>query len=92
MEIQTVEKPADWPRNNGEANLELVLRTVDKFKKDPSYKNKELLLSLIDVTDPNEFDERGLVVYSEYESAVINKLYLDAMLLGCQSLKLYLYG
>ena len=75
MDFKTVDKPEDWPRNNRETNLDLILQAVENFKKEPSYKNKELLFSLIDITDLNEVDERGVVVFSEYETAVINKLY-----------------
>ena len=92
MEFKTVDKPEDWPRNNRETNLDLILQAVENFKKEPSYKNKELLFSLIDITDLNEVDERGVIVFSEYETAVINKLYFEAQFLGCYSLKMYLYG
>lgn len=92
MDFKTVDKPEDWPRNNRETNLDLILQAVENFKKEPSYKNKELLFSLIDITDLNEVDERGVVVFSEYETAVINKLYFEAQFLGCDSLKMYLYG
>ena len=92
MDFKTVDKPEDWPRNNRETNLDLILQAVENFKKEPSYKNKELLFSLIDITDLNEVDERGVIVFSEYETAVINKLYFEAQFLGCYSLKMYLYG
>lgn len=85
-------KPIDWPRNNGEANLDLISQAVERFKRDPNYKNKEILLSLVDATDPNEIDERGVITFSDYEVSVINRLYLNAIKLGCESIKLYLYG
>ena len=92
MEINVVEKPVDWPCNNGEVNLDLIIQAVDKLKNEPNYKNKERLLSLLDVTDLNEIDERGLINYSDYEVALLNHLYREATFLGCTSLKLYLYG
>lgn len=92
MDFRAVDKPNGWPRNNRETNLDLILQAVDNFKKEPSYKNKELLFSLIDITDLNEVDERGVVIFSEYETAIINKLYYEAHFLGCDSLKTYLYG
>lgn len=92
MQEKLVEKPANWPRNNGEANLSLIMEFIEKFKNQPNYKNKEILFSLIDVTDINEIDERGEIVFCEYETAILNHLYLEAMFLGLDNLKIYLYG
>ena len=37
-----VEKPKDWPANSIEAHLENLMRQIEMFKKEPSYKNKEV--------------------------------------------------
>ena len=92
MEITEVSKPLDWPINNREANLENIHKLVEQFRKEPNYKNKELLFAVIDATDINEINELGLVRLCDYEIALINELAFAATLMNCYSLKVYLYG
>ena len=92
MEIFKSTKPADWPCNNREAKLETIYKLVDQFRKEPNYKNKELLFAAIDATDINEINELGRVRLCDYEIALINELSLAALLMNCYSLKVYLYG
>ena len=92
MDIATVSKPSNWPQNNREINLENIYNCFQLFLKEPNYKNKELLFSLLNVTDINSINEMGLVHICDYEIALINELYLLATMHNCVSLKSYLYG
>ena len=47
-------KPTDWPKTYKEARLSRVLEYIGIFKKDPSYKNKEILFGLVNQSDLNE--------------------------------------
>lgn len=92
MEMSLVEKPVDWPQNNRERNLENIYSSFQVFLKEPSYKNKELLFALLNVTDINSINEMGIVHICDYEIALINELYFLATVHNCVSLKAYLYG
>lgn len=86
-----IKKPADWPQNKKEARLSNVLLAVEKFQNNPTYDNKELLLSLITELDPNQHDMFGSIRISDYEIALINELYFYASAMCLGALKVYLY-
>lgn len=88
-EVKT--KPDDWPANAIECQLENIQTQVEKFKKNPNYKNKEILISLITNYDLNQMSMIGLVRTTEYEVACINSLFFDANILQLNALKAYLY-
>ncbi len=92
VDYNLIEKPKDWPCNNREATLEMIYNAVQRFIATPDYKNREALFTILNPTDINEIDERGLVAFREYEVALINELYTIGMFTNCQSLKIYLYG
>lgn len=85
------QKPKDWPQNQREARLSNVLYAVEKFLKEPNYGNKEILLSLITETDPNQHDDMGLMRISKYEVGIMNELYFYATFMQLSSLKIFLY-
>ncbi len=85
------DKPEKWPANAIECQLENILAQVDKFKKDPSYKNKEVLVSLVTDYDLNQRSMLGLFRTTEYEVASINTLFVEALFLQLNALKTYLY-
>lgn len=94
MEIDTINmnnKPDKWPANAIECQLENIDFQLQKFKEDPSYKNKEVLISLISDYDLNQRSMIGLFRTTEYEVAFINSLFLEAMFLQLNALKTYLY-
>lgn len=92
MFYDEIKKPEEWPQNEREARLSNVLYAVEKFIKDPTYTNKELMISLITISDINEYSAKGLLRVSDYEVAVLNQLYLYATLMCCYSLKLFVYN
>ena len=63
----------------------------DKFKVDPSYKNKEVLVSLVSDYDLNQRSMLGLFRTTEYEVACINSLLFEAYIYQFHALKTYLY-
>lgn len=85
------EKPEDWPANAIECQLENIYTQINKFKENPSYKNKEVLISLVSDYDLNQRSMLGLLRTTEYEAVLINSLFLEALLLNLNVLKTYLY-
>ena len=88
----TIKEPEDWPQNEREARLSNVLNAVEKFIEDPSYRNKEVMISLITISDVNEYTARGLLRVSDYEVAILNQLYVYATFMCFNSLKLFVYN
>lgn len=86
-----VDKPKDWPANAIECQLENISTQFDKFKADPSYKNKEVLVSLVSDYDLNQRSMLGLFRTTEYEVACINSLFVESHIHQFNSLKTYLY-
>lgn len=84
-------KPKDWPANAIECQLDNIHIQMEKFKKEPSYKNKEVLLSLVSDYDLNQRSMLGLLRNTEYEVACINSLFIEAHLHQFNGLKTYLY-
>lgn len=92
FEMNTVvEKPKDWPANAIECQLENISTYLEKFKADPSYKNKEVLISLVSDYDLNQRSMLGLFRTTEYEVAYINSLFLESYIHQFNTLKTYLY-
>ena len=85
------DKPEKWPANAIECQLENISAQVDRFKKDPSYKNKEVLVSLVTDYDLNQRSMLGLFRTTDYEVARINTLFTEAHFLQLNALKTYLY-
>lgn len=74
-----------------ECELENIYISLQKFIKDPSYRNKEVLVALADNYDLNQKSLLGLYRYSEYEVTMINFLFIHATAMNCNVLKAYLY-
>lgn len=91
MDNKNIQKPVDWPVNYHEQNLEDIYNALLLFREKPSYKNKEILFSLVDQTDLNEANYIGEVRYTDYEVALINSIYFYASEMHCESVKIYLY-
>lgn len=88
---KVVDKPEGWPANAIECQLENIQNQVNKFIKDPSYKNKEVLVALVSDYDLNQRSMLGLFRTTNYEVARINELLFEAHFLQFGSLKAYLY-
>ena len=88
---EVTDKPEKWPANAIECQLENILVQLDEFKKDPSYKNKEVLVSLVSDYDLNQRSMLGLFRTTDYEVARINTLFVEAHFLQLNALKTYLY-
>lgn len=84
-------KPNDWPANAIEAQLENIYNQLEKFKENPNYFNKEVLISLTTYYDLNQRSSLGLLRTSDYEVSIINSLYLHACMFNMHSLKTYIY-
>jgi hypothetical protein len=94
MEIETFnmdEKPEGWPANAIECRLENINDQLDEFKKNPSYKNKEVLVSLVTDYDLNQRSMQGIIRTTDYEVALINTLFFEGSVLQLNALKTYLY-
>ncbi|CCU79048.1 hypothetical protein HSACCH_01054 [Halanaerobium saccharolyticum subsp. saccharolyticum DSM 6643] len=94
MEIDNFDmdnKPNEWPANAIECQLDNIYTQLTSFKEESCYKNKEVLLSLISDYDLNQSSMLGLVRTTDYEVALINTLFFEAMFLNLSALKTYLY-
>ncbi len=89
--ITNIKKPKDWPANATEAQLENIWSCINKFKENPNYKNKEILVSLVTSYDLNQQAHTGLFRTTEYEIARINSLFIMASAYQIYALKVYLY-
>jgi hypothetical protein len=86
-----VDKPSDWPQNNREALLTNILDSIERFIKEPTFQNKEIMLSLVTINDLNEGDSSGVYRFTEYEVGVINTIYFYAMRIQCHQIIIRLY-
>ena len=59
------EKQEKWPANAREQILDTLCECVEKFEKNPSYKTREVLLSLTCEHDLNLNENSGLVRVTE---------------------------
>ena len=91
-EKETAEKPEKWPANAREQILDTLCECVEKFEKNPSYKTREVLLSLTCEHDLNLNENFGLVRVTEYEVGILNFLYLVGNAYQISSLKTYIYN
>ena len=84
-------KPSDWPSNQHEIILEQIKICVEQFEKEPTYTNREVLISLISQHDLNQGVVCGPLRVTEYEVGLINTLYLKGKAHQINSLITYLY-
>ncbi len=89
--LNSADKPSDWPANNREVLLENIYRATEEFKKNPGYRTKELVLSLISEHDLNQRSYEGLHRVTEFEVELINILYLTGAAYQINALKVCLY-
>lgn len=92
IEYLPAEKPEDWPANARECDLDNIKRAVDNYRKNPGYRSKEVLISLLNDYDLNQTAPLGLYRITDYEVALINELYSFALRCYIPSLKCYLYS
>lgn len=89
--LESDSKPVDWPVNNREAKLEYVYRAVERFRDNPNYKNREVVLSILNEHDLNQRSYEGEPRVTEYEVEMINLLYAMGTAYNINSLKTFLY-
>ncbi len=84
-------RPDDWPSNGRECKLDLIWDQLDAFEKNPSHRTREVLLSVVNDNDMNQFTSYGNVRFTEYEAEIINCIYIRATQFQANSVKVYLY-
>ena len=89
--LDSKSKPKDWPVNDREIKLETVFKAVEKFRDEPSYKTREVMLALINEHDLNQRSYRGMIRITQYEVEMINLLYMMGAAYNINSLKTFLY-
>lgn len=78
VEFETIgNKPDKWPANAIEIQLDNIQKQMETYKKNPNYKNKEVLISLVNDYDFNQRSAIGLFRTTEYEVAIINSLFVN---------------
>ena len=90
-EVEYVVKPADWPQNYIERQLDFIYEAVNKFIDNPNYRTREALISLVTSYDLNQNSVVGVLRTTPYEVSIINSLYVEATYMQCEALKVYLY-
>lgn len=83
-EFVSPSKPDDWPQNRRESILSLIDDFCDDFIKDPSYVNKERLIALTTFDDPNHNYNLGMFRFTDYETSLMNTLYMKFKMLSFQ--------
>lgn len=91
-ETKNAHKPENWPANTREQILDLLCEDVKKFKNNPSYKTREVLIALTCEHDLNLNDNCGMVRVTEYEVGILNYLYFVGNMYQLSSLKTYIYN
>ena len=89
--ITMEDMPNDWPANETELHIDNINRCLDEFIKNPSYKTKEVLISLVSSYDLNQQSSIGLYRTTKYEVAQINSLFWRSLIYNITSLRTYLY-
>lgn len=92
MSFMSEDRPADWPKNGREDRLDCIWEKLDEFEKNPSYKTREVLLTVVNDSDLNQFTSFGMMRFTEYEAELINLIYVRAAQLQINSVKVYLYN
>jgi hypothetical protein len=64
---------------------------MEKFRVNPTHKNREILIALASEHDMNETSGYGVVRITKYEVGLINYLYLVSTTYQINSVKVYLY-
>lgn len=85
------DKPEQWPANAIECQLENIYTAINKFKENPDFRNKEVLVSLLSMYDLNQQSKLGMHRTTEYEVVMINSLFIEALALNLNILKTFLY-
>ncbi len=86
-----MEKPANWPCNMHEYQIEVINKYLDIYIKNPSIENKEILVSLINQDELNENDTRGEFRICNYEFYLLSKIYVNGSLLMFNGIKVFAY-
>ena len=73
-EEETAEKPEKWPANACEQILDTLCECVEEFRKNPSYKTREVLLSLTCEHDLNLNENSGLILSTPLKYVPIQRL------------------
>lgn len=84
-------KPADWPKNEREFELELIKEKLQEFEENPTYKTREVIIVILCKHDLNDTALYGEVRLTDYEVDTINFLYLKGAVFQMNSPKIYLY-
>lgn len=85
-------RPDDWPSNDREYRLDCIWDLLDDFEKEPSYRTREVLLAFVNDNDLNQSTSLGVVRFTEYETEMINCIYMKATQFQLNSVKVYLYN
>lgn len=88
--INTI-KPKDWPRNNRESKLEEIYNYLNIYLVNPTYENKQNLLSILDLNNINSMFSYSDIKVRKYEVAIINCLYELSYMYNIVRLKTFIY-
>lgn len=85
------EKPRDWPCNDRELHLDLMIDAFCRFRDMPNFETREVLVSLACSHDLNQNFSYGRYRIHVYEGAMLNILYMMSLMHNIASVRSYVY-
>lgn len=73
--LEASNKPKDWSVNNREALLENIYNALERYGDNPSFRTKEVVVSLAVSNGLNQRSYFGMFRISEFEVQLMNIIY-----------------
>lgn len=89
--LDTAARPSDWPCNERERRLDILIKAFDDFIDNPTFATKEVLVTFACDHDLNQNFSRGRFRIDDYEGALLNRLYMQALMHNVMSVRVYVY-
>ena len=88
---EIADKPYDWPCNNREQHLEQLWSAAKAFIANPSYRTKEVVVSIACAYDLHEHTGCGRYRLTAYQTSLLNGLYLFSFVHNFPSVRGFVY-
>lgn len=89
--LEASNKPKDWPVNDREVLLENIYNALERYGDNPSFRTKEVVVSLAVSNDLNQRSYRGMLRISEFEVQLMNIIYTMSTIYQLNAVKNCLY-
>lgn len=88
---KVADRPDDWPCNGYEYRIERLCDAIDAFKAAPSYRTKEIVVSIACAHDLHEHTGCGRYRLTAYQTAMLNELYMFSFVHNFPSVRGFVY-